>query len=72
MIYDQIIMGGGVVGCAILNKLTRLNQKVLLIERENDVATGTTKANSGIVHAGYDPATGTLKAKPSKEGTERL
>lgn len=63
MIYDQIIMGGGVVGCAILNKLTRLNQKVLLIERENDVATGTTKANSGIVHAGYDPATGTLKAK---------
>ena len=62
MIYDIVIVGGGVIGCAILNKLTRLNKKCLLIEKGSDVAVGTSKANSGIVHAGFDAKVGSLKA----------
>ena len=62
MVYDIAVFGGGVIGCAILNKLTRLNQKVVLIEKNSDVATETTKANSGIVHAGFDAEPNTLKA----------
>ena len=63
MIYDAVIIGGGVVGCAILNKLTRLNQNVALIEKGDDVALGASRANSGIVHAGFDCKPNTLKAK---------
>lgn len=70
MNYDVAIIGGGVVGCAILNKLTRKGKKVVLIEKENDVATGTSKANSGIVHAGFDCKPNTLKAKFNVRGNE--
>lgn len=62
MIYDIAVIGGGVVGCAIANKLTRLNQKVVIIEKNSDVATETSKANSGIIHAGFDATPGTKKA----------
>jgi len=62
MIYDVAILGGGVVGCAILNKLTRIGKKAILIEKNSDVATETTKANSGIVHAGFDAKPNSLKA----------
>lgn len=68
MIYDAVIIGGGVVGCAILNKLTRLNQNVALIEKGDDVALGASRANSGIVHAGFDCKPNTLKAKFNVEG----
>ncbi|MBE5738333.1 MAG: NAD(P)/FAD-dependent oxidoreductase [Clostridiales bacterium] len=70
MIFDVAILGGGVVGTAILNKLTRLGKKVVLIEKGSDVSVGTTKANSGIVHAGFDAKPGTLKAKLNKRGAE--
>lgn len=70
MIYDFAVIGGGVVGCAILNKLTRLNKKCILIEKGKDVAVGATKANSGIVHAGFDAKEGTLKAKLNVRGAE--
>lgn len=59
---DVIVIGGGVIGCAIARELSRYNADVLLLERGNDVSVGTTKANSGIVHAGYDAKTGTKKA----------
>ena len=72
MVFDIAILGGGVVGCAILNKLTRLGQKVVLIEKNSDVATGTTKANSGIAHAGFDAKPHSLKAKLNKRGAEIL
>jgi glycerol-3-phosphate dehydrogenase len=72
MIYDVMILGGGVVGTAILNKLTRLNQKCLLIEKGSDVAVGTSKANSGIVHAGFDAKPGTLKATLNIRGAELM
>jgi len=65
---DLIIIGGGVCGCSILYELSRYKVSVLLLEKENDVACGTTKANSGIVHAGYDPEPGTKMARFNVEG----
>ena len=65
---DLIIIGGGVCGCSLLYELSRYKVSVLLLEKENDVACGTTKANSGIVHAGYDPEPGTGMARFNVEG----
>lgn len=62
-VYDCIIVGGGVIGCLCARELKRYSGDFLLLERGNDVAVGTSKANSGIVHAGYDALPGTLKAK---------
>lgn len=53
MDYDVIIIGGGVTGCCIARTLSRYDLKICLLEKEADIASGTTKANSGIVHAGY-------------------
>lgn len=61
--YDVLIVGGGVVGCALARELSRYDAKIAVAEKENDVATGTSKANSGIVHAGFDAKTGSNKAK---------
>lgn len=61
--YDVIIIGAGVCGAAVARELSKYHLKVLCLEKENDVANGTSKANSGIVHAGYDPKPGTLMAK---------
>ena len=60
--YDVIIVGAGVVGGMVARELSRFNVSVLILEKENDVARGATGANSGIVHAGFDAATGSLKA----------
>ena len=56
--YDVIIIGCGVSGAAVAYTLAGYDLKVGIIERFNDVACGTTKANSAIMHAGYDPAPG--------------
>ena len=61
--YDVIVVGGGVIGGLILRELTKYNLRVCLVEKANDVCMGQSKANSGIVHAGYDAKTGTQKAK---------
>jgi glycerol-3-phosphate dehydrogenase len=66
--YDVIIVGGGVVGCFIARALSRYRLRVLLLERESDVCSGTSKANSAIVHAGYDAKPGSLKAKLNVAG----
>ncbi len=60
---DIVIVGGGACGCSLLYALSQYDVQALLLEKENDVGVGTTKANSAIVHAGYDPAPGTLMAK---------
>ena len=61
--YDVIIIGGGVVGCAVARELTRHRAKVLLLEKTNDICNGQSKANTAIIHGGYDAKPGTLKAK---------
>lgn len=68
--YDVAIIGAGVIGCSIFRELTKYNLKVVMLEKENDVSMGASKANSAIVHAGYDPAQGTLMAKYNVRGNE--
>lgn len=65
---DIIIIGAGITGCAIARELSRDQRKILVLERGSDVCVGTSKANSGIVHAGFDADEGTLKAKLNLEG----
>ena len=61
-VFDVAVFGGGIVGASIFNKLCRIGKKCVLIEK-NDIASGATKANSAIIHAGFDAMPGTLKAK---------
>ena len=65
---DVIIIGAGVVGCAVARELSRYNADITVLERANDVSVGTSKANSGIVHGGFDAKPGTLKAKFNVQG----
>ena len=60
--YDFIIIGGGIVGALVARFLSRYQLDILLIEKEADLAMGASSANSAIVHAGYDPLPGTMKA----------
>ena len=60
--YDILIIGAGVTGCAIARELSRYNAKIAVVEKSYDVAMGSSKANSAIVHAGYDAKPGTNKA----------
>lgn len=70
--YDAIIIGAGISGTALAFELSKQKGKVLLLEKENDVADGTTKANSAIMHAGYDPKTGTFMAKYNVAGNKMI
>ena len=65
--YDVVIIGCGVVGAAAAYELARYKLRVAVLEAA-DIAAGTTKANSAIIHAGYDPEPGTLMAKLNVEG----
>lgn len=66
--YDAVIIGGGVTGCMIARELSRYDIKVILLEKEEDVACGTSKANSAVIHAGFDAKPGTWKAKMNVRG----
>lgn len=70
--FDVVIIGAGVSGCASARELSRYNLKVCVVEKEEDVCCGTTKANSAIVHAGYDAENGSLMAKLNVEGSEMM
>ena len=70
--YDVIIIGAGVSGSAVARELSRYRIKVCVLEKEEDVCCGTSKANSGIVHAGYDAAEGSLMAKLNVRGNEMM
>ncbi len=70
--YDIAIVGCGIIGASLAYQLSQYDLQVLVLERENDVAMGTTKANSAIVHAGYDPEPGTLIAKLNVRGSEMM
>jgi len=66
--YDIVIIGAGVSGTFIARELSRFQLKVLLLDRQNDVANETTMANSAIIHAGYDAKAGLLKGKFNAQG----
>jgi len=72
MIYDVAVVGAGVVGGFIARELSRYKLKICLIEKESDVGTVTSSANSGIVHAGYDAEPGSLKACLNVRGNEMM
>ena len=70
--YDVIVIGGGVIGGLILRELSRYRLNACLVEKEEDVCMGQSRANSGIVHAGYDAAEGSLKAKFNVLGNKMM
>lgn len=70
--YDVAIVGAGVVGSAIARELSKFKVKACVIEKDEDVCNGTSKANSAIVHAGFDAKPGTLKAKLNVRGNEMM
>lgn len=70
--YDVAVVGGGVIGGSVLRELTKYRLSVCLLEKENDVAMGQSRANSGIVHAGFDAVSGTLKAKFNVAGNRMM
>ncbi len=72
MVFDVVIVGAGVIGGMLARHLSRYQLSVCLLEKENDVACGASRANSGIIHGGYDPVPGTLKAKLNTQGVELL
>ena len=69
---DVIIIGAGVSGCAIARELSRYQLNICVLERESDICEGTSKANSGIVHGGFDAKPGTLKAKLNVLGNSMM
>ena len=70
--YDITIIGAGVVGGMIARALSAYDLKLCIVEKENDVAMGATKANSAIVHAGFDAKAGSLKARFNVRGSEMM
>jgi glycerol-3-phosphate dehydrogenase len=70
--YDVAIIGAGVIGTLVARELSRYALRVALLERHNDVAQGTTKANSAIVHAGFDAKPGSRKAKMNVAGNRKM
>ena len=70
--YDVAIIGAGVVGGMIARTLSKYQLRICILEKENDVAMGATKANSAIVHAGFDAAPGSLKARLNVKGAQMM
>ena len=70
--YDAVIIGAGVTGAAAAWALSRLCANICVLERTEDVCTGTSKANSAIIHGGFDPAVGSLMAKLNVRGNEMM
>lgn len=70
--YDVVIIGAGVSGSAAARELSRYDLKVCVVEKEEDVCCGTSKANSAIVHAGFDAEEGSLMAKLNVEGNQMM
>ncbi len=70
--YDVVVIGAGVTGCAIARELARYKLKTIVLEKEEDVCSGTSKANSGIVHGGFDAKEGTLMARMNVKGAAMI
>ena len=70
--YDAVVIGGGILGCMLARNLRRWNITTLLLEKEDDVCKGITRANSAIVYAGYDNKPGSLKAELTVRGNANM
>ncbi|NMB09327.1 MAG: NAD(P)/FAD-dependent oxidoreductase [Tissierellia bacterium] len=70
--YDIIIVGAGVVGSAIARELSRYNADILVLEKSEDICQGTSKANTALIHGGFDAKPGTLKAKLNVLGNQSM
>ncbi len=70
--YDIVIIGAGVTGCAIARELSRYQARICVLEKGDDVCSGTSKANSGVIHSGFDAKPGTLMAKLNVEGNKLM
>lgn len=70
--YDAVVIGAGVTGCAIARELSRREGKFLVLEKAPDVCEGTSKANSAIIHAGFDAEPGTWKARMNVRGNAMM
>lgn len=70
--YDVIIIGAGVSGAAAARELSRYKGRICVLEKEEDVCCGTSKANSAIIHAGFDAAHGSLMAKMNVQGNRMV
>ena len=70
--YDILVIGAGAVGCAVARELSKYKLSVCVVEKESDVCEGTSKANSAIVHAGFDAKPGTLKAELNVRGSKMI
>lgn len=70
--YDVAIIGAGVIGGMTARELSKYNFKICILEKENDVAMGASKANSAIVHAGFDAKEGSLKALLNVQGSKMM
>ena len=70
--YDVVVIGAGVTGAAVARELAKYEARICVLERCEDVCCGTSKANSAIVHAGYDAQPGTLMARLDVEGSYRI
>jgi len=68
--YDVAVIGCGIIGANVANLLSRYDLRIAILEKENDVSLGTTRANSAIIHAGYDPEPGTQMARLNVRGNE--
>jgi len=70
--YEAVVIGGGILGCMLARNLRRWNISVLLLEKEDDVCKGITRANSAIAYAGYDNKPGSLKAEMTVRGNAHM
>ena len=70
--FDVIIIGAGVSGCAAARELSRYQLKIAVVDKESDVCEGTSKANSAIIHGGFDAKPGTLMAKLNVQGNRMM
>ena len=70
--FDVLIVGAGAVGCAVARELSRTDLHIAVLEKECDVASGTSGRNSAVVHAGFNNKPGSLMAKLCVEGNENF
>ena len=71
-VFDVVVVGGGVVGCAVARELSRLELSVAIVEARRDVGAGTSKANTAILHTGFDAVPGSIESRLVARGYQLL